>query len=71
MVNELRTFTNKEYREHFNVSARTALYDLQNLVKHGLAEARGKRKARYYIACGIDTKIAELNADLSREANNT
>ncbi len=41
--------TNREYQVEFNVSERTALYDLQGLVEAGLAIPVSSGRGRYYI----------------------
>ncbi len=41
--------TNREYQEAFDVSERTALYDLQGLVEAGLALPVSSGRGRYYI----------------------
>ncbi|MFO8108951.1 MAG: helix-turn-helix domain-containing protein [Thermoplasmata archaeon] len=48
-VEEKRSITNKEYRKiNPDISDRTALNDLKELVKKGLLEARGEKKSRSY-----------------------
>lgn len=48
-VEEKGSVTNKEYRKiNPDISDRTALNDLKELVKKGLLEARGEKKSRYY-----------------------
>jgi predicted HTH transcriptional regulator len=41
--------TNREYQKEFNVSERTALYDLQGLVEAGIALPVSSGRGRYYI----------------------
>jgi ATP-dependent DNA helicase RecG len=41
--------TNREYQKEFEVSERTALYDLQGLVEAGLALPVSSGRGRYYI----------------------
>ena len=41
--------TNREYQQAFDVSERTALYDLQGLVEAGLALPASSGRGRYYI----------------------
>jgi len=48
-VEEKGSVRNKEYRKiNPDISDRTALNDLKELVKKGLLEARGEKKSRYY-----------------------
>ena len=42
--------TNREYQEHFEVSERTALYDLRGLVDAGLALPVSSGRGRYYMS---------------------
>jgi ATP-dependent DNA helicase RecG len=48
MVNEKKVITNTIYREIFKVSDRSALRDLDNLVRKGLIKRKGKRRAAEY-----------------------
>jgi len=50
MVNERMVMTNTVYREKFKVSDRSALRDLDDLVKKGLVKRAGKRRAAEYQA---------------------
>ena len=50
MVNEKRIMTNTTYREIFKTSERSALRDLNDLVKKGLITKVGKRRASEYKA---------------------
>ena len=43
------SLSNREYQEEFGVSERTALYDLQGLVRAGLALPVSSGRGRYYI----------------------
>ena len=48
MLNEKKVITNTIYREIFKVSDRSALRDLDNLVRKGLIKRKGKRRAAEY-----------------------
>jgi len=50
MVNEGRELSNKDYREMFGVSNRTATTDLRDLVERGWARVEGKGPATRYAA---------------------
>jgi predicted HTH transcriptional regulator len=50
MVNENEIFTNKEYRELFKITDRTALRDFNFLLSKGLIKKKGEKKnAVYYV----------------------
>lgn len=48
MTDRMRTFTNREYRELFKVTDRTALRDLKELVERGLVVKEGFKKDAIY-----------------------
>ncbi len=49
MVNEGETFTNKKYRDKFNVGNKTASTDLNRLVELGQIASEGRgRNVRYF-----------------------
>jgi len=50
MVNQGKEMTNKIYREMFNVSQRTALYDMNHLIKKELVRPVGRGRSRSYKA---------------------
>ncbi len=50
MVNEGREMTNREYREMFEVTGRTALRDLDSLVATGFVRQTGERRGARYSA---------------------
>ena len=50
MVNEGEELTNRQYREMFDITARTALRDLKDLVEAGQARRLGKRRDARYVA---------------------
>ncbi len=50
MVNENKSITNKDYRETFKVTDRTALRDLSGLIKSGMILKKGFKKDAFYFA---------------------
>jgi len=45
-----KRITNKEYRElNLNISDRTALNDLNDLVDKGIIVAKGEKRVRFYV----------------------
>nr|MBC8263362.1 transcriptional regulator [Anaerolineales bacterium] len=50
MVNEGKELTNRQYREMFGVTDRTALRDLRGLVAAGQAQRVGSGRSVRYIA---------------------
>lgn len=50
MVNEGEAFTNGKYARRFNVTNRTALRDLTQLVEQNLVVRKGSGKATRYVA---------------------
>ena len=50
MVNEKKTFSNKEYRQKFKVSNQTYVRDMRGLLKVGLAVPEGRGRALKYRA---------------------
>ena len=49
MVNEDRIFTNREYRQLFNVTNKTASTDLNGLVERRMVQTRGKGRSVEYL----------------------
>lgn len=50
MVNERKQITNKEYREMFKVTDRTALRDMNGLIEKGMIQKKGfKKDALYFV----------------------
>jgi len=50
MVNEKKQITNKDYREIFKVTDRTALRDMNSLVEKGMILKKGFKKDAFYFA---------------------
>lgn len=50
MVNEKKQITNKDYREMFKVTDRTALRDINSLLKKGMILKKGFKKNAFYFA---------------------
>lgn len=48
-MKEKRTITNKEYQSLFNITDRTALRDLDDLMSKELVEKRGVKKSTRYL----------------------
>ena len=50
MVNERKQITNKEYREMFKITDRTALRDMNSLIEKGMIRKKGFKKDALYFA---------------------
>jgi len=50
LIHERGTISSPEYAEATGAAARTALYDLREMVDRGILTSRGKKRAaRYYL----------------------
>ncbi|MCK4428980.1 MAG: hypothetical protein KAU95_01285, partial [Candidatus Aenigmarchaeota archaeon] len=68
MINKGEVFTNKKYREKFNVSNKTAATDLNQLVKLGQIVSRGKgRNVNYFYT--INEKITRLTTRMTQKGD--
>jgi predicted HTH transcriptional regulator len=50
MLNEGQTFSNREYRDMFKVTNKTAATDLNILVKNGMAQVKGRGRSVVYLS---------------------
>lgn len=53
MVNESKELTNRQYRERFGITDRSALRDLNHLIEVGLTRRLGQGRAARYVAYGV------------------